>query len=95
MTNEDGWPKQKSDGKFVDPTTLGPEKPEPEWEKETVDRDVPAEIRANIEAYWQRALIAPFPFDHTSHRIERDESDPNKVLERDDVKALRNAKVEK
>ena len=94
VTDAQGWLKRK-DGVFVDPDTLDPEKPEPEWERETFDHDLPAEIKANIEAYWQRALIEPFPFDHTSHRIQRDNSDPHGVLARPDVAALRGAEAEK
>ncbi len=100
VTNVQGWPKRKSGGVFVDPATLGPEKPEPEWERETVDRDLPAEIRANIEAYWGRAEEAeaggkPYPANHTSPRIQRDNSDPHGVLARPDVAALRGAEVNK
>ena len=95
ITNIDGWYKRLSDGVFIDPETVDPEQPEPEWERETFDRDLPAEIKANIESYWQRVLILPIPFDHTSHRIQRDESDPHGVLARPDVTALRGAKVEK
>ena len=62
---------------------------------EAFDRDLPAEIRTNIEAYWKRALILPLPFDHTSHRIERDERDPHGVLARPDVRAMRGREIER
>ncbi len=93
VTNAQGWPKRK-DGVFIDPAMLDPEKPEPEWERETFDRDLPAEMRANIEAYWGRAEEAeaggkPYPANHTSPRIQRDNSDPHGVLARPDVAALR------
>lgn len=105
VTNAEGWPKRKDDGKFIDPATLDPEKPEPEWERETFDRDLPAEIRANIEAYWERAEANEYPPDHTSiaydlvsgwgrETIERDQSDPHGVLARPDVMALKDAQVE-
>ncbi len=99
VTDENGWPKRK-DGVFIDPDTLGPEKPEPEWERETVDRDLPAEMKANIEAYWARAEEAeaggkPYPANHANASIQRDNSDPHGVLARPDVVALRDAKVEK
>ena len=94
VTNIQGWRKRK-DGVFVDPATLGPEKPEPEWERETHDRDLPTEIKANIEAYWRRAEAKGYPGDQTDSRIKRDNSDPHGVLARPDVVALRDAKVEK
>ncbi len=94
VTNAEGWLKQK-DGVFVDPDTLDPETPEPEWERETVDRDLPAEIKANIEAYWERAEAKNFPSDHTDSRIQWDESDPHGVLALPDVVALRDAKVDR
>ncbi len=93
VTNAQGWSKRK-DGVFVDPATLGPEKPEPEWEREPIDRDLPAEIKANIEAYWERAEEAeaggkPYPANHANASIQRDDSDPHGVLARADVAALR------
>ena len=94
VTNPQGWPKRK-DGVFIDPQTLQLDAPEPEWEREILDRDLPSEIRANIEAYWERALILPLPFDHTSHRIERDERDPHGVLARPDVRAMRGKGIER
>ena len=95
VTNVQGWPKRKSGGVFVDPATLGPEKPEPEWERETHDRDLPAEIKANIEAYWARAEAKGYPPDHANVSIQRDNSDPHGVLVRPNVAALRGAGVEK
>ncbi len=94
VTNAQGWLKRK-DGVFVDPDTLNPGKPEPEWERETIDRDLPAEIKANIEAYWMRAEGKGYPSDQADPRIQRDNSDPHGVLARPDVAALRGAEVEK
>ena len=94
VTNIDGWPNAQN-GTFIDPSTLGLDQPQPEWELETVNRDLPAEIKANIEAYWQRTLIKPLPLDHTNPRIQRDESDPHGVLARPDVTALRGARVDR
>ncbi len=94
VTDANGWFKRK-DGVFIDPETLDPEVPEPEWERENYDRDVPAEIRANIEAYWERAEAKDFPAEHSDPRIKRDNSDPHGVLARPDVAALKGAKVEK
>ncbi len=67
----------------------------PELGSETFDRDLPAEIKANIEAYWERAEGKNFPADHTSPTIQRDQSDPHGVLARVDVVALRGAELEK
>ena len=95
-TNAQGWFKRKSDGKFIDPATLDPQKEPPEWERETVDRDLPAEIWANIEAYWDRAQAKSYAADNTDTRIQRDKSDPHGVLARPDVAALEgNAVVDK
>ncbi len=95
VTNAEGWPKRRSGGKFVDPATLDPDKPEPEWGRETFDRDPPTEIKANIEAYWERAEAKGYPADHANASIQRDNSDPHGVLARPDVAALRGAEVEK
>lgn len=66
VTNADGWYKMAG-GTFVDPETLDPAEPQPEWERETFIRDVPAEIRANVEAYWKRtAEPQKLSGDHTS-----------------------------
>ncbi|KKN25020.1 hypothetical protein LCGC14_0889020 [marine sediment metagenome] len=94
VTNAQGWLKRK-DGVFVDLATLGPEKPEPEWERETFDRDLPAEIKANIEAYWERAEAKGYPPDHANASIRRDNSDPHGVLARPDVVALRGKEVDR
>ena len=94
VTDENGWLKLK-DGVFIDPDTLDPEKPQPEWERETFDRDLPAEMKANIEAYWERAEAKGYPVDHANASIQRDESDPHGVLARPDVAALRGAEAEK
>ena len=95
VTNAQGWPKRKSDGKFIDPKTLDPAKPDPEWERETVDRDLPTQIKANIEAYWERAEAKNYPADHHNQRIKRDLSDPYGVLARPDVTALEGVAVER
>ena len=58
------------------------------------DRDLPAEIRANIEAYWERAQARGDRGSKVDPRIQRDESDPHGVLARTDVKALRGVGVE-
>ncbi len=94
VTDANGWLKRK-DGAFVDPETLDPEKPEPEWEREAYDRDLPAEIKANIEAYRERAETKNYPADHSNSRILRSNSDPHGVLARPDVVALRDAEVSK
>ncbi len=62
---------------------------------ETFDRDLPAEIQANIEAYWGRAEAKGYPPDHSNSRIQRDNSDPHGVLARPDVAALRGAEVDR
>ncbi len=62
---------------------------------ETYDRDLPAEIRTNIEAYWARAEANNYLADHSDPRIQRDNSDPHGVLARPDVTALRGAEGEK
>lgn len=89
VTDGNGWYKRLSDGKFIDPETLDLEKSQPEWERETYDRALPAEMKANIEAYWQRAEGKSYPTDHADSRIERDNSDPHGVLARPEVTALR------
>ena len=94
VTNAQGWYKRK-DGVFVDPATLDPEKPEPEWERETYDRDLPAEIKANIKAYWERAEAKGYLPDHSNSRIQRDNSDRNGILVRSDVAALRGKEVDR
>ncbi len=95
VTNRDGWYKRLNDGVFVNPETLDPDEPQPEWERETIDRDLPTEIKANIEAYWERAESGGFPANHTNRAIQRDNSDPHDVLARADVVALRGEKVER
>ena len=94
VTNADGRRKRK-DGVFVDPETLDPEKLQPQWERETFDRDLPTEMKANIEAYWERAEAEGSPADHANPRIQRDDNDPYGVLARPDVVALKGAEVEK
>ena len=88
VTNKDGWFKRK-DGVFVDPATFDFSKPEPEWEWETLDNDLPAIIDGNIKAYWGRAEKNEYPVDWTDERLNLalDDSDPHGVL-RDDVMAL-------
>ena len=72
---------------------IDPDKPE--LGSETFDRDLPAEIKANIEAYWGRAETKGYPADHSNSRSQRDNSDPYGVLARPDVAALRGAELEK
>ncbi len=67
----------------------------PELGSVTFDRVLPAEIKANIEAYWVRAEAKNFPADHTSQAIQRDNSDPHGILAQSDVMALEDSKVEK
>jgi len=88
VTNRDGWWKRLSDGVFIDPATLDPDLTY-EWEMETVDVDVPAVIRANIEAYWYRAQLRGDRGSKTDPRIQRDARDPHSILSRPDVTALR------
>ncbi len=64
VTNLDGWYKRLSDGVFIDPETLADDDAT-KWERETVKRDVPAEIRANIERYITRAVAKDWSGDHT------------------------------
>lgn len=92
VTNVDGWYKRLSDGVFIDPEKLAIDD-KTKWERETFDRDLPAEIKSNIEAYWQRAEGKGYPADHTDSRIERDDSDPHGVLARADVMALKDAEI--
>ena len=87
--------RKTKDGRFTDPETLDPDKPQPEWARETYDRDLPTQIENNIKAYWQRAESNNFPADHTDFRIQRDDSDPYRVLTRADVLALKDSTVEK
>jgi len=91
VTNAEGWLKRK-DGVFVDPEAVQGDE---EWERETFDRDLPTQIQANIEAYWERAEAKGYPVDHSNQHIQRDESDPHGVLAREDVRALRGAGVER
>jgi hypothetical protein len=69
--------------------------PRDAWETQTIDLDLRAQIRANIEAFWERAEVArrkgqPFPArDVFSGAL--DDSDPRGILARADVKSLRGA----
>ncbi|KKL79664.1 hypothetical protein LCGC14_2012570 [marine sediment metagenome] len=65
ITNGDGWLKTV-EGIFIDPNTLDPDGPQPEWELETVPRDVPAEIKGNIEDYEHRASTSQLTGNHTA-----------------------------
>ena len=62
---------------------------------ETFDRDLPAEIKANIEAYWERAEARGYPPDHANASIKRDNSDPHGVLAVPEVAALRGKEVDR
>ena len=90
ITNAMGHMKQKDTGDFVDPQTLLP-KAKLEWARETFDRDTPAEIRANIVAYWARASARGDTGNKTNPRIQRDVSDPHGVLAKPEVAALRDS----
>lgn len=79
----------RADGVFVAPEDVTAEDNAIGWQRESFTRDVPAEIIANIEAYVERAEGRGDAGDRTATR-ERDESDPHRILERDDVRALRN-----
>ncbi|KKM71412.1 hypothetical protein LCGC14_1430830 [marine sediment metagenome] len=94
VTDKKGWYKSK-DGTFIDPATLDPDQSQPEWERETYDRDLPAEIAANIEAYWERAEERDYPAKHTNPVIRHDNSDPHGILARPDVAALRGKEVDR
>ena len=52
-------------------------------------RDVPAEIIANIERYITRAEAKGYRGNRTSQQIPRDSADPRSVLARADVHGLR------
>ena len=111
VTDGRGWMK-RADGVFVDPETLDRDTSEPVWERETFTRDLPAEIRVNVERYWQNtAMPQKLSGDHTgdaskplyrdgkrvpqgSAVVARDNSDPQLVLARADVEALRGATFE-
>ncbi len=95
VTNAEGHMKRKDTGEFVDSATLQPGAVQPEWERETVDRDTPAEIRVNIEAYWARAQVRGDTGDKSDWRIHRDASDPHGVLAKPGVAALSGTAAEK
>ena len=93
VTNPQGWPK-RTDGVFVDPDTLDPGQPEPAWQRELYTVDLPAEIKKQIAAYWQRAQERGERGSNIDTAIRTDLSDPHGVLARPDVIALRGAEVE-
>ena len=94
VANASGGLKSKG-GPFIDPSTLGFDRLVPEWEKETYNRDLPAEIMSNIEAYWARAKMKDYPANHSNARIQRDNRDPHGVLARPDVMELRDKEVDR
>ena len=94
VTDGNGWYKRLSDGVFIDPTKLADDDAT-KWEWETYDRDLPAEVKANIEAYWERAEAKGYPGDQADPRIKRDDSDPYGVLARPDVGALKDTVVDR
>lgn len=53
---------KRTDGTFIEPAEV---KPEDELERETVERPLPLEITANIEAYMNRATAKRYSGDHT------------------------------
>ena len=94
ITRADGW-LELLDSSYADPsaeTTL--EIASDQFKRETVYRNIPTEIRANIEAYWKRAQARGDTGNKVDPRIQRDESDPHGVLARPGVKALRGVGVE-
>ena len=95
VTDASGHWKRASDGVFIDPQTLSGDDVT-EWEREDVARGVAAEIRANIEAYWQRAVSRgdATGTDASNQRMQRDNTDPHGILALPDVRALRGAEVE-
>lgn len=97
------FPYEEVDGEWVEKDR--------KWDRETFKVDVPAIIKANIEAYWERASARKLTGDHTGDAskpllrdgkpvvqrasvvFERDQSDLRGVLARDDVQALKNARI--
>lgn len=90
IVNTDGdW--KRSDGVFVAwADIVGDET----WEKEPFIRDVPNEMRINIEEYWQRAQARGDTGSRTSLRIRRTSRDPYGILARADVTALVGSEAE-
>ncbi|KKN82263.1 hypothetical protein LCGC14_0310760 [marine sediment metagenome] len=83
------------DGTFVDPkaeTTR--DIPNDQFDRETVDHDLPDEMKANIEAYWKRAQARGDIGSKLDPRIHRDQSDPEGVLAKPEVRALVGADIE-
>lgn len=95
VTDANGRWKRASDGVFIDRRTLAGDAAT-DWELEDVVRDVAAEIRANIAAYWQRAVGRGDATgkDASNPRQARDLTDPHGILALADVIALRGAEVE-
>jgi len=82
---------QKADGTFVkNPEKIDDPK---EWQWETIDNDLPAIIKKNIEAYWDRAEAQKFPLAHFDPSAKYGNSDPHDVLSK--VAELKNVAVEK
>lgn len=77
---------KRADGTFIAPAAA---QPTDVFERETVTVDVPARMRENIEAYWQRAEAGDYPKNHTTRTLRRDQSDLRGILVRPDVQALR------
>lgn len=87
-TTESGRRVRMSSANFI-------ESPDDPLVRETVKRDVPAQMRENIEAYWQRASgekgDKTWPI---QTRPKLTATDPAGVLDRDDVKALKGQEFE-
>lgn len=56
VTDRNGWFK-RTDGVFIDPATLDPTKPEPNWERQVVTVDRPAEVERSIVNAWNRVYL--------------------------------------
>lgn len=94
VTRADGWLK-RLDGRYVDPAAeTTQEIASDEFERETYDRDLPAEIRNNIEAYRKRAQARGDRGSKLDPRILRDESDPEGVLAKQKVRDLVGAEID-
>jgi len=92
ITDALGRWKRKSDGQFIDPTTL-PINDLTEWDREDFAVDVKADIQRTILAFWQTAQAKGWTGDRTT-RGTRDVNDPRGFLARPDIQSLRGAEVD-
>ena len=67
VTDAQGFFKTTT-GVFVDPATLDPSLPEPEWEYEVVTQDQRAEVLASLRATMRRRLDTNWPGDKVRMR---------------------------